>query len=532
MNFTAKTVPYQKTGFFSTIITDYLEGRDFVKNFYEHPVSYQGLEAAMHARENFQTDRVSLVKVLTDQYAGLIPQQAVSKNIESLSGKNTFTVTTAHQPAIFTGTLYFIYKILHVVKLAESLTARYPGKYFVPVFYMGSEDADLEELGHIFLDNEKISWDTNQTGAVGRMRTTGLQKIISRIQGEYADHAHGPELIQLLKDCYLGSETIQEATLKLLHQLFGSFGLVVLIPDNRLLKNEMHKVFEDDLNKHSPFEITRIEVQKLATQYPVQANPREINLFYIRDNIRERIDFKEGKYIVHNTNIRFSTEEMEKELNEYPERFSPNVILRGLYQETILPNIAFVGGGGETAYWLELKALFRHYKVPFPVLILRNSFLLIRKKWNAKMEKTGLPFSDFFKSGQQLIEEYIKQHSTRQLSLNKEIVALRSVYESIKNISGVVDKTLEDHVEKLQSQNLKKLNELEKKILRAEKKNHQEVYKRIEDIRNELFPMGNLQERIESFIPWYSDYGREFLELILRHSLTLEQQFVTLEEVG
>ena len=122
--------------------------------------------------------------------------------------------------------------------LKHSLSS-YPTRHFVPVFFMGSEDADLDELGNIYLDNEKLTWDTKQTGAVGRMRMEGLETIIERIEGEFAGDPFGPELINLLKDCYLKSENIQQATLKLLNHLFGSYGLIVLIPDNRLLKSVM-----------------------------------------------------------------------------------------------------------------------------------------------------------------------------------------------------------------------------------------------------------------------------------------------------
>jgi len=532
MNFTARTIPYQQTGFFSRAITDYLSGNEFLRSFYEHPVSYDGIEAAIHHREKFPTDRNLLIRSLEEQYAGLPVQEAVRKNLESLSGKNTFTVTTAHQPAIFTGNLYFIYKILHVIKIAEALSARHTDRHFVPVFYMGCEDADLDELGHIFLDEEKITWDTDQTGAVGRMHTKGLEKIIQRIEGEFSGEPFGPELIQLLKDCYLDAPNIQQATFKLLHRLFGSYGLIVLIPDNRLLKSAMRGVFKDDLTNHAPFEITEKTIQELAKHYPVQANPREINLFYLKDDIRERIDLKEQRFVVHNTGIHFSPDEMEKELANFPERFSPNVILRGLYQETILPNIAFVGGGGEMSYWLEFRPLFKHYRVPYPVLILRNSFLLIRKNWRSKIEKAGLSTSVIFKPEEELMEDFVRSHSTRQLNLNAQMVELRGFYESLKKISGSVDKTLEQHVEKLEVQALQKLEELEKKILRAEKKNHEEVRRKIHEIREALFPMENLQERIDNFIPWYAEYGKVFIELIHQQSLTLEQEFIVLEEYG
>lgn len=529
MKFTASSVPYLQTGYFPKIITEYLEGKELLKPFYAHAVSFEGIEASILDREKFPTDRELLVRCLREQYAGLPVPDKLEQNLQRLSENNTFTITTAHQPAIFTGNLYFIYKILHVIKLAATLTEKYPGKHFVPVFFMGSEDADLDELGHIFLDGEKISWDTKQTGAVGRMRTAGLEKIMDRIAGEFSGYAHGPELIGLLKDCYLNSETIQEATLKLLNDLFGSEGLIVLIPDNRLLKSVMRGIFKDDLTSHTPYRITEQNIQALSKHFPVQANPREINLFYLKDDRRERLERKGERFEVVNTGIHFTPEAMEKELANYPERFSPNVILRGLFQATILPDIAFVGGGGETAYWLEFKPLFKHYRVPFPVLVLRNSFLLIKNNWRTKIEKAGLSVADIFKSEEYLMEAYVRNHSTKQLTLGSQLDQMREFYERLKDISGAVDKTLVQHVDKLSVQSVQKLEELEKKIFRAEKKNHEEVRRKIHEIREVLFPLDNLQERIENFIPWFAEYGRAFLNNLLLHSFSLEQEFVILE---
>jgi bacillithiol biosynthesis cysteine-adding enzyme BshC len=531
MNFTNKSIPYQQTGYFSRIIIDYLSGNGFLKDFYSHPVTPEGIETAILEREKFPTDRKLLVNILKEQYDGMAVSQVVQKNLSDLADRNTFTVTTAHQPAIFTGNLYFIYKILHVIKIASNLKMKYPERNFVPVFYMGCEDADLDELGHIYLDKEKLNWHTQQTGAVGRMKTDGLEKIVERIEGEFSGEPFGQELIKMLKDCYLGSKNIQQATFNLLHHLFGSYGLIVLIPDNRILKSALRGVFRDDLTNHIPFQITEENVNKLATHYPIQANPREINLFYLKDNIRERIDWKDGHFFVHNTNIHFTPDAMELELANFPERFSPNVILRGLYQCSILPDIIFVGGGGEMAYWLELKPLFHHYRVPFPVLVLRNSFLLIRNSQRLKMEKIGLNAETIFRPAEDLMEEYIRIHSDRQLSLEQPLQELRILYGTVKNISGEVDKTLEQHVERLEVQAIQKLEELEKKIVRAEKKNHEEVRRRIYDVREILFPQNNLQERIDNFIPWFALYGKKYFDELLMYSPAFEQVFTLLEEI-
>ena len=128
------------------------------------------------------------------------------------------------------------------------------------------------------------------------------------------------------------------------------------------------------------------------------------------------------------------------------------------------------------------------------------------------------------------MEDFVRRHSSRQLNLDKQILELRGFYNSLKEISGAADKTLEQHVEKLEVQALQKLEELEKKILRAEKKNHEEVRRKIHEIRQALFPLENLQERIDNIIPWYAEYGKAFIDLIHHHSLVLEQEFMILEE--
>ncbi|HVY74373.1 MAG TPA: bacillithiol biosynthesis cysteine-adding enzyme BshC [Puia sp.] len=532
MNFTASKCSYDKTGYFSKLVTDYLNGHDFLKSFYAHPVSLAGFDAAIRAREQFPTDRNTLVQVLEDFYRPLAVEERVNRNIRLLAEANTFTVTTAHQPAIFTGHLYFIYKILHVIRLAEMLKEQYPDKHFVPVYYMGSEDADLDELGHIFLDGETVSWDTQQTGAVGRMSTKGLDSIVERIEGEFATQPFGSELVSMLRAAYLESDTIQMATLKLLHRLFGRYGLLVLIADDKRMKAQMKSVFRDDLLNHLSYQITREANERMENRYPVQANPREINLFYLKDQLRNRLEQQGENYRVVDSQISFSKPELEAELEQFPERFSPNVILRGLFQETILPNIAFVGGGGELAYWLELKALFDHYHVPYPVLVLRNSFLLIRENWREKMNKAGLTVSNIFHAEDELLDQQVKEQSEHQLNLRKEIADGEAYYDHLKRLAGSVDETLAQHVESLRSKAMKSVVELEKKILRAEKRNFSDLKNRIHEVREALFPNNELQERIENFIPWYAAYGEGFIDLIYDHSLTMEQEFMVLTEIS
>jgi bacillithiol synthase len=530
MDWTEFHLSIDQTGYFSRIITDYLDQADALKPFYTHPPNAEGLHQSLQTRQRQArpVDRGELVAAFREQYAGIPPGDKVLDNIDLLSKDSTFTVCTAHQPAIFTGHLYFIYKILHTIKLASWLKTQYPGNDFVPVFWMGSEDADLEELGQIYLGGDTLTWDTRQTGAVGRMNTKGLDKLVYRIEGQLAVQPFGPRLIALLKECYLESPDIQTSTFKFVHRLFSEYGLLVLIADTAPLKRLMIPVFEDDLFPQQAASLVNDSIRKIPDHYKVQANPRDINLFYLKDDLRGRIDREEDQFIVHGSTLRFTEAEMRAELERYPERFSPNVILRGLFQETILPNLAFIGGGGETAYWLELKALFDHYRVPFPVLILRNSFLLIDRQWQEKIERAGLAPEDLFKSAEDLINEIVRRESEHPLSLEREITEANRYYEALKALTRPVDPSLEQHVEALQAKALDPIRTLEKKLLKAEKRKYGDLQRQVYSLKAALFPTGGLQERVENFLPWYAQYGPAFIDDLYTHSPALDQDFVIL----
>jgi bacillithiol biosynthesis cysteine-adding enzyme BshC len=529
MDWKSTHVPYRQTGYYSRIITDYLDQAEALSPFYKHAVSAAGMGAALDARRSFPMGhRAVLAGALEEQYRDVTVAPLVKQNIERLRLGNTFTIVTAHQPAIFTGHLYFIYKILHIIRLAESMARQYPDRHFVPVFFMGSEDADLDELGQIYLGGEKIVWETKQTGAVGRMKTKGLEKILDRIGGELSVQPFGEELMLLLREAYLESPDIQTATFRLLHRLFAEYGLVVLIADRACFKKLMLSVFEEDLFQQTPTRVVGAAIDRLSVHYKVQANPRPINLFYLKDDLRSRIERSGDDFVVVESTIRFTEAEIRSELQEHPERFSPNVILRGLFQETILPNIAFVGGGGETAYWLELKDLFDHYKIPFPVLVLRNSFLLVERQWAEKLERVGLEVTDLFKSEEELVNILVRRDSQQQLNLEQEITEANRYYDNLRTLAGPVDQSLVQHVEALRVRALEPVRELEKKLLKAEKRKFGDQQRQIHALKANLFPLDGLQERVENFMPWYAARGERFIRDLYLHSLTVEQEFVVL----
>jgi bacillithiol synthase len=532
MNCTADRIPYRQTGYFNKIVVDYVDQLSSLKDFFAYPPTLTGIKKAIEERKQYPYNRSMLVQELKKQYADVASHDAVNKNIEALSTANTFTITTAHQNNIFSGPLYFIYKTLHAIRLAAHCKASFPEYDFVPVFYIGSEDADLDELNHIHIGGEKIAWHTKQQGAVGRMKVDKeLVKLIGLIEGQLSVLPAGNEMVKLIRDCYTEGTPIQHATFKFLHSLFAGYGLIVLLPDNAALKSQMSELFEDDLlNQTASAIVEKTAADLSAAGYKVQANPREINLFYLKDDKRERIEVRAEKYVVLNTDISFTKEELLAELKANPERFSPNVILRGLYQETILPNIAFIGGGGELAYWLQLKELFTHYQVPYPVLVLRNSFLIVEKKWEEKILKLGFTVEDFFLPEQDLLNKLVKKISKNKTGLNGTFSDAENLYEQIKKQAASIDATLEKHVDALKARSVFRLKELEKKMLRVEKRKFADEQRQIQTIKAHLFPKNGLQERIENISYYYAKWGQDFIQKLYDNSLSLEQEFVVMQE--
>ena len=551
MKFNATPISYRSTGLFSALINDYIETKGTAQSFVNYAATKEGYKKAIEQRASFPTNRKVLVEVLQNQYTQLAKDindanvlnnnnnnalnnslnnkeafKLVNDNVSLLLKENTFTVTTAHQPNIFTGPLYFFYKILHTIQLAAELKKQFPQHNFVPVYYMGSEDADLQEVGSYNLAGEAYQWNTKQKGAIGRMKVDDeLIKLLQNLEGYWLVQPAGKEALEVLKQAYQKGKTISEATLALVHAFFGKYGLVVLQPDNAQLKAVFVDVMEKELRTGFSQKAIQPTKEKLASTYHLQSDGRDLNLFYLKENTRARIEKQGASYIVVDANISFTEEEIVKELHAHPDRFSPNVILRGVYQETILPGIAFIGGGGELAYWMELKNVFNEVKVHYPILQLRNSFLFMNEKQIAHWNSLGFSLDDLFKPLLELELDYVKNQTKENLALTNHIASLNDLYASIQQDVIKIDTSLGDHAKNLLIQAQKKLALLEKKMIRAEKRKQQTSIDRIKAIKGSLFPKNSLQERVENFSEWVGAYGWDWVEAVLENSTTLKPSF-------
>ncbi|HNP53221.1 MAG TPA: bacillithiol biosynthesis cysteine-adding enzyme BshC [Ferruginibacter sp.] len=531
--FQATYLPYADTRAFSPMVLDYLQQDPVLESFFDYAPTLAGIKEAILKRKQFPVNRELLVETLQQQYKEMPNSEAVSIQIASLADENTFTIVTAHQPNLFTGHLYFIYKIIHAIKLAEELNAHDLGCRFVPVYYMGSEDADLEELGQVEIDGKRYAWETNQTGAVGRMKIDAtLIKLIDAIEGQVSVLPHAAAIMPLLKQCYTLGKTIEQATFELVHALFGSHGLVVVLPDQRAYKAAFSEVMQKELNESFSYPLVQETVNRFPDDYKVQVAGREINLFYLGEQLRERIVRSGDAFEVLNTDLRFTVGELENLLKNEPERFSPNVILRPLFQEMLLPDVVFIGGGGELAYWLELKSVFEAAHAFFPVLVLRNSYAIVNQSAEMLARKLNIPTEDLFLPELNLVNDWVNRHSNLRLTVDEEMNQVKRIYQSLTEQATAVDPTLAKHVQALQTQVLKRLQELEKKMLRAEKRKQEDSVRQIQKLKSALFPGGTLQERVDNIIPWIARYGLTLLNDIHHHARGLDQQFCVLEELA
>jgi bacillithiol biosynthesis cysteine-adding enzyme BshC len=522
-------ITYQNSGYFSKLIVDYLDQKAELKTLYNRFPTMENFGLQIEEKSNnFPIEnREILVKALANQYEKIDISKATSTNLELLKDSKTFTITTGHQLNLFTGPLYFIYKIVSVINLAKELKTAYPKHNFVPVYWMATEDHDFDEINFFNFKGKKIQWKKESKGPVGRLNTSGLEVVFEQFSSELGLGNNANYLRELFKKSYLEHTNLADATRFLANELFKNEGLIIVDGDDLELKNLFIPYAKKELLQQTSFKKVN-ETLPILEQYNVQVNPREINLFYIQDDLRERIVFENGNYNINNTQLSFSESEILTELENNPKNFSPNVILRPLYQEVILPNLCYIGGGGELAYWLELKSNFEANEVTFPILLLRNSVLLATEKQHDKLDKLGLNWTDIFQKQADLINKKTKEYSNFTIDFSKQKAFLKKQFEDLYTIANQTDKSFLGAVKAQEIKQIKGLENLEKRLLKAEKRKHQEQLDQIKELQNSLFPNQSLQERSANFSTFYESYGDALIAVLLKELKPLENEFTVI----
>ncbi|WP_114491961.1 bacillithiol biosynthesis cysteine-adding enzyme BshC [Candidatus Ulvibacter alkanivorans] len=506
------TIPYHETGYYSKLITDYLSEAEALQQFYQRFPKITNFNAQLSEKKKQFSDasREALVEQLHKQYANTEVSEATQKNIDALANENTFTITTGHQLNLFTGPLYFLYKIFSVINLAETLNKSNTNSYMVPVFWMATEDHDFEEINYFNFKGKKIQWNRKSSGAVGMLETVGLEEVFQVIEAQFGKSENAKHLLSIFKQGYLEHTSLAEATRFIANTLFSDYGLVIIDGNDKELKKQFIPFAEKEINQQLSFSAITETTDRLNKMgYPEQVHPREINLFYLKENLRERIVQRDDLFFITETDISFTQNEILDELKANPERFSPNALLRPLYQEVILPNLCYVGGGGELAYWFQLQDYFKKVEVVFPILLLRNSVLLVPDRLSEKLDKLEVEVSDLFLKQHELTTKHTKKISDIAIDFSSQRAHLEQQFKALYELAKKTDASFVGAVAAQEKKQLNGLDKLEKRLLKAQKRKLTDELERLTTIQDQLFPKQSLQERNSNFAEFYLEYGQE-----------------------
>lgn len=525
-------IAYPDTNYFTPLILDYLSEKESLGHLYHRFPKIENFRAQIDEKSKSYNNsiRKDLVEVLKEQYSGLKVSETTSGNIDLLSSEKTFTVVTGHQLNLFTGPLYFLYKIVSTISLTRKLKEKHPENNFVPVYWMATEDHDFEEINFFNLHGKKFKWNNAEkragATAVGKLSTEGLEEVFKLFSAEIGGGTNAEELKEMFQQAYLEHDNLTDATRYLANRLFGREGLVIIAAGDSRLKKHFSSHIKIELLNESSSKASQAAIDSLAElDYKVQVNPRDINLFYLNDEIRERIVKKDAQYFVHETEISWSKEEILAEVDAHPERFSPNVMMRPLYQEVLLPNLCYIGGGGELAYWLQLKNYFEAEDVVFPMLLLRNSALLQTAKQNAKRRKLDISLKELFLKQHELINRKVRKISNINIDFSEQKEHLIEQFQQMYELAEKTDKSFIGAVKAQEVKQLKGLDNLENRLLQAQRRKLKDEVERIAALQNDLFPNRSLQERQTNFSEYYDEYGQELIERLLAELDPLDANF-------
>ena len=510
--FKTEKIELRNSGVVNNLLLNYLEKDEKLKEFYGHYPDKKGFSELLNTQPYSDFNRKLLSEIVLKQNLLVVNTSDASiTNAKRLAEPNVFTITTGHQLCLFTGPLYFLYKIFSAINLAEELTNEFPGKEFIPVYWMASEDHDFEEINNFNLFGKTVKWTSEQAGSVGDFKTNELNELLPQLKEIFGTHQHTEYLITLFENAYLKHKTLADATRFLVNELFGKYGLLIVDGNDVEFKQLFKAQFKKDIFENQSYNCVSESIKKLAELgYEAQVNPRLINCFYTEEGSRLRIEKTGDSYNLVGGSKTFTETELREVIENNPEKISPNVVLRPLYQQAILPNIAYVGGPGELAYWLEYKSMFEKYNLFFPLLVPRNFLMVLDKSTKSKIQKLNFENQDFFKPENTLIQEFqIKANAVFELNEVKE--KLTSIYTEITEKISLVDKSLSGSVSAELQKSFNGLDMLSGKANKALKQRLDTEINQIKGVKQKLFPTGVPQERYENFSTFYLKFGAEFL---------------------
>lgn len=502
----------EELDFFSTLVKDYSKKNTSLKELISFDFTDEGIfNASISKQKNF-TNRKVLKSIIDFNYSD---KSSLSKleteNIASLL-ENGMAITTAHQPNLFLGPFYIFSKAISIIALSNKLNNSKNGFHYSPIFVIGSEDHDKEELLNVTLFDKKYEWKTDQIGAVGRMKVDhSCIEVLNEFLATFGTTEYAVKLKNIFLESYTLDTTLSKAMALVLQKLFGNYGLIILdiaIPE---VKEIFKPVFKEELQQHRAIKNIQPTLEFLKSNYSIQASARDINIFEFQNGSRVRVEL--------------ATESILKNLELHPELFSPNVILRPLMQQMVLPSIVNLGGGAEVAYWLQLKSNFDYFNIDFPVLGLRDIFTVLDRKSYDKWKNLELTVLDFFKDINKIKKQLVLKNSTLEKDIERATIEISASFIHLSTKLAMIDKSLLASLDAEKIKVLKYLELLQSKALRAEKKNQEDLMTSVEKIQNRVFENNVLRERKENFSSFYIKYGDQLIDSLLEKSNCMDFMF-------
>jgi len=510
----------------SPLVRDYYFAYDQVREFFNgdfrDPAAFEQQIGRLKSRKY---DRGRLAEILREQNQSYGCGPQTLENIEALVHDETFVVVTGQQVGLFSGPLYTIYKALTAIKLADSLSNQ-TGVRVVPIFWLATDDHDFAEINHVdLLDQtgqpQRISYEDRppqERVPVGGLRFSDeIEACVGALDEMTPPSEFKLEILSLLSDAYQPGRTFTEAFSIWVTHLFGAYGLVLIDPSHPDLIAMAQQPVLTEIEEGSPssrcaMKASQLLIEKSYTpQVPQQE--RRLNLFLAEDE-RHPIHVSGDGFSVKDPDRRFTRKELFEMARANPRAFSPNVLMRPLVQDTILPTVAYVGGPGEIAYFAQLRGVYEEFGIPMPIVYPRKGFTFVEPHIGSTLETLSLSIQEVWGglsakrnalAAEEIPEPLQQALATAVVDLDRD---LGSVCREAKAMDGSLGQTADGVHRKIQHQ----MNILENKVVQAAKKNQEILGRKLTKLENRLYPNRHLQERVFNVTPYLMKYGFSWLE--------------------
>ncbi|GBD86860.1 hypothetical protein BMS3Abin03_00784 [bacterium BMS3Abin03] len=512
------------------LFLDYLYEFENVSEYYKYNFrnreEYKQIFKNIVESDNYNFKR--LKSILNNQYSELNPSAKTKKNIELFSKDNTLTVVTGQQVGILGGPLYTFYKIITAIKLSTHLNSRYDEFNFVPVFWLEGDDHDFNEVRSInVINNEnqltKISY-SEQIDPETAKRSVGylefdesLNEFFTLLENNLRDTEFKQPLLSKLKEFYGAGKTFKMSFRQLIHYLFDEFGLVILDPQDKKVKDLLKPIFRKEITDFREHTEKLVHVSaKLEEIYYAQVKVKPVNLFFSTDDGRYSIEPVDNVFKLKRKRKSFTLDELLELVDNEPERFSPNVLLRPICQDSILPTAFYIGGPSEISYFAQVTPLYDIYHIQTPIIYPRSSATILEPNIQKTLSKYDISINDIFLGPEELKRKVIDSMTENNIDdiFDEAGSQIEYAFDRIKEKLFDVDKTVADASKKYREKIFNNLNELKGKADQAQKKKYEVTLRQIDRACTALFPNSNLQEREINFIYYFNKYGEEILKNI------------------